>query len=449
MSTSTSPFNAVDKEHFRSAPRLVGSWRGELASISLLCRLGFGEVCSVNAPRRTTPASVGRGLCEALRVIVLLLVFGTALWGVAQVVNICLPIELPVIDEKLAHFAAHKNDYDTLFFGSSRTYRHLLPSQFDAVTAAAGVPTKSFNFGIDGMFPPEDGYVAEKLFALKPQRLKRVFIEISFFRNHWFAMDPESARALHWHDGRRLLQVAREQFTVYSHRRLSYPPQDEPAEKRRNQNWRKKLERWPSEFQKWWRFVNQPKDDFPTRVERFSVHLRLYLRRSFGVGRAGELVARYSKAFKSRLPREAAPAVQSDALGPAGDGASPTSHMARKDPEFVAEFEQLKAERLANPAPLVMLSAAHEADLSSIIALVRTIGAEPILYISPDVLPCRRYPAGEKHAALLDFTEIAKYPELFHVENRIDISHLDGAGAKLFTDAFARRFLEHENSGGW
>ena len=403
----------------------------------------------MNAPRLKTLAAAGRALRRASGATALILVFGAALWGAARVVNICLPpIELPVIDEKLAHFAAHKNDYDTLFFGSSRTYRHLLPTEFDAATAAAGVPTKSFNFGIDGMFPPEDGYVAEQLFALKPQRLKRVFIEISFFRNHWFAMDPESARALHWHDSRRLLQVAREQFTVYSPRKLTYPPKDEATRKRRNRSWRKTFERWPSEFGKWWRSVNEKKGGFPVRVEEFSVNLRLYLRRSFGIGRAGELVARYSKAFKAGVLRRAAPTVQPDALGPAGDGAIPVSHMPEKDPEFVAEFERLKAERRANPVPLLSLSTAHEADLSSIIALVRNIGAEPILYISPDVLPCRRYPAGEKHVALFDFTEVAKYPELFQTDLRIDISHMNEVGAKLFTDAFARRFLEHENGGG-
>jgi hypothetical protein len=163
----------------------------------------------------------------------------------------------------------------------------------------------------------------------------------------------------------------------------------------------------------------------------------------------GEIVASYGKAFRPRVPRPAVAATQSDALGPAGDGALPVPHKASKDPESLKMFESLKAERLADPASLQTLSPAHEEDVLSIIALVRSVGAEPILYISPEVLPCRRYPSSETRVMLFDFTDIAKYPELFRLENRIDRSHLDEAGAKLITEAFARRFVEYENGGGW
>jgi hypothetical protein len=391
-----------------------------------------------------TLAAAGRVLRRASRPTALILVFGAALWGAARVVNFCLPpIELPEIDEKLAHFAAHKDEYDTLFFGSSRTYRHLMPSLFDAATAAAGVPTKSFNFGIDGMFPPEDGYVAEQLFALKPRRLKRIFIEISFPRNHWSGMDPESKRALHWHDGRRLLYVAREEFSRYSPRTLQYPPQ---PPKSRNRSWIKPFT--PREVRKWWRAMNEKEGGFPRRIERFSVNIELFLRRSFGIGRVGELIAHHEKAFNSRLP-PAPPPQESNALGPNGDGAMPVPWFPAAEPDFLAKFARLKAARLAEPAPLRSLSKGHEADVVGMIAMARRAGVEPILYISPEVVPCRRYPEKEKRVALFDFTDIAKYPELFVVENRIDISHMKDVGAKLFTEAFARRFLEHENGGGW
>jgi hypothetical protein len=392
-----------------------------------------------------TLAATGRALRRASRPTALILVFGAALWGAARVVNFCLPpIELPVIDEKLAHFAAHKDEYDTLFFGSSRTYRHLLPAQFDAATAAAGMPTKSFNFGIDGMFPPEDGYVLEQLFALKPRNLKRIFIEISFPRNHWSGMDPESTRALHWHDGPRMLQLTSDEFRRWAPLRLAYPPQ--PNASLKPKSWRKAISDSPREFGKWWRAMNEKKDGLPGQIERFSVHVGLFFRRSLGIGRVGELVASYSKAFNPRRSRPER-LIKRTALGPNGDGAFPVQRMETSEPLFQEKFERFKAERLADPAPLRSLSKGHEADVLGMIALARRHGVKPILYISPEVIPCKRYPETETKVALFDFTEIAKYPELFNTELRIDLSHMNDVGAKLFTDAFARRFLEHEKTG--
>jgi hypothetical protein len=192
--------------------------------------------------------------------------------------------------------------------------------------------------------------------------------------------------------------------------------------------------------------MNEKEGGLPGQIGKFSVHVRLFLRRSFGIGRLGELMTRYSKAFNSRFP-SAAPPVEFDPLGPNGDGAVPVQWLSVVEPGFREKFERFKAERLADPAPLRSLSKGHEADVRGMIALARRAGVEPILFISPEVIPCRRYPETETKVALFDFTEIAKYPELFNSEYRIDISHMNNVGAKLLTDAFARRFVEHQQSG--
>lgn len=44
---------------------------------------------------------------------------------------------------------------DMFFVGSSRILRHLAPTVFDSVMAANGAPTRSFNLGLGGNFPPE------------------------------------------------------------------------------------------------------------------------------------------------------------------------------------------------------------------------------------------------------------------------------------------------------
>jgi len=40
-----------------------------------------------------------------------------------------------------------------------------MPGLFDQLTAQAGVPTRSFNFGMDGMFPPEERRHVEQAHA--------------------------------------------------------------------------------------------------------------------------------------------------------------------------------------------------------------------------------------------------------------------------------------------
>lgn len=65
------------------------------------------------------------------------------------ILNLLLPEE--VQDDRFAvrydYFQSHKNDYNTVFFGTSRTLRHLNPETFDSINRTAGLETRSFNFG--------------------------------------------------------------------------------------------------------------------------------------------------------------------------------------------------------------------------------------------------------------------------------------------------------------
>ncbi|PYL65067.1 MAG: hypothetical protein DMF20_09405 [Verrucomicrobia bacterium] len=51
------------------------------------------------------------------------------------------------VSQKFRFFAAHKDEFDTLFIGSSRIYFQISPAIFDRVTGESGLPTHSFNFG--------------------------------------------------------------------------------------------------------------------------------------------------------------------------------------------------------------------------------------------------------------------------------------------------------------
>src|SRR6266404_2822951 len=93
--------------------------------------------------------------------------------------NAILPLpEIDVLSPNLRFFLQHRDDFDTLFIGSSRIRHQISPAIFDRTMGAAGFPTRTFNFGVNAMVPPEDGYVLERLLGARPRHLKWVFIEL-------------------------------------------------------------------------------------------------------------------------------------------------------------------------------------------------------------------------------------------------------------------------------
>lgn len=68
-----------------------------------------------------------------------------------------------------------KQNFDTVFIGSSRTVGSVIPAYFDALNENT---TKSYNFGVISGLPPQTFDWCEDLIQTKPS-LKRVFFELS------------------------------------------------------------------------------------------------------------------------------------------------------------------------------------------------------------------------------------------------------------------------------
>src|SRR6185436_943991 len=103
----------------------------------------------------------------------------------------------------------HKDEFDTLFIGSSRVYFQISPAIFDRVTRESGMPTHSFNFGIGGMYLPETAYLHEQILNLKPRNLRWVFIEYDELQTKWSPENQTSRRALYWADWKRVSLLLR------------------------------------------------------------------------------------------------------------------------------------------------------------------------------------------------------------------------------------------------
>jgi hypothetical protein len=67
--------------------------------------------------------------------------------------------------------------FDTVFIGSSRFYHQIDPARFDALMAAKGTPTRSFNLGFDALGFTEAWFLAERVLADPRSRVKRLIVE--------------------------------------------------------------------------------------------------------------------------------------------------------------------------------------------------------------------------------------------------------------------------------
>src|SRR6476469_1089570 len=105
----------------------------------------------------------------------------------SALVHSLLPPMVPKgIAAKLKYFSEHKDEFDTVIVGTSQLYYSVSPKTFDATTQENGMPTRSFNFGIDGMHPPENFYVLDQILKTKPKNLKSVLLELGEVRARWF-----------------------------------------------------------------------------------------------------------------------------------------------------------------------------------------------------------------------------------------------------------------------
>ncbi|MHC4384587.1 MAG: hypothetical protein ACYS0J_17355, partial [Planctomycetota bacterium] len=93
-----------------------------------------------------------RRLVSPAAAVIHVVLFLIAFVGTCHLLGAMLP-QSPhsTVSLKLDHFAEHKDEYDTIFLGSSHVYRGIDPEAFDRETAALGFPTRSFNFGAAGM----------------------------------------------------------------------------------------------------------------------------------------------------------------------------------------------------------------------------------------------------------------------------------------------------------
>src|SRR5512136_2037149 len=140
----------------------------------------------------TCPARRVRFAAPVVNILACLAGFVAACWCIGRLAP---APAVPDVQPKLDYFSRHKTDYDTLFIGSSRFLRQVSPAVFDGTLRAAGLESRTFNFGIDGMFPPESCHLLDRIADLKPPGLKRVFFELAAMEVEVDEMQKNGVRA--------------------------------------------------------------------------------------------------------------------------------------------------------------------------------------------------------------------------------------------------------------
>jgi hypothetical protein len=301
---------------------------------------------------------------------------------------------------KLDHFRAHREEYTTLFFGSSRTHRGFVPSLFDASMKERGLETRSFNFGMPGASAVDTQHMLARVVQAAPAHVDYVFVDPERLN---VAVDTRNSRArsvIDWHEPRITWLITQ--------------------------------------------YVLERPGSTEDKVALLADHWRCCLYNVSNVGRA----LRWVDSSLGIAPNAERIAEQ---LGPALDGYAPQETAgegaggrggrigAKLLPEYLAAVERARAETLSDDPPdpgaleLYHLIESRIEQLGAVPVFV----AQPALDLSQDLVKAAQ--RGEvKH--LLRFDGPDRYPELYLPRNRFNSQHLNDDGARLFTELLAREF---------
>jgi len=319
---------------------------------------------------------------------------------------------IPEAGEKIHYLAIHGNEVDTIFIGSSRINFQVVPSLFDEELAAHASASKSFNAGIIGMRPPEQGFFLDQILRQPHGRLRWVLIELTSLEAYTPESRRGSARYVFWHDGPRMMLLGT--WMVAEWTALRGETTSAGAGQRR----------WT---------------DFLEPVSVYLTHVPPFFEKELNLGGATVLSEKLLlSASELAKQRDRWPG-----LGEHRDGWMPYSVRETMNEDERAEYQKSYEARL-QAAPVEFHDPASDAAIQAIFDAVTRAGATPIFIVPPTTSATQYYPppGQTRNMIIWSFSDPHRYPALFAAGNRVDSLHLNTAGAKQFTLALAERFLE-------
>jgi len=310
------------------------------------------------------------------------------------------PPDLGDVSDKLEWFEKHRDEYDVLFFGSSRIHQGVVASLFDRELRRLGRPIRSFNFGVAGMGSHETSALVRRVLRMEPRRLRWVVVEL----DRWSAAPrPENRfkrRIIAWHD--------------------------------------------PAETAAALRTVLLTRERPLDRIELSWSHLLHLGARSTGAGRGRDWLVALRRPESSKRP--APDYSDGQGFAPFSESAygTPSTHpFRRRFLRMIPAYRSAVARLAAANRAEVSLATYNVQAVEEQVGMIRRAAAEPVYLITPTARPTPelyRLAADGEAPRMLAFNDPERYPELFAVENRFDAEHLTTAGAERFTRLLAKRF---------
>jgi hypothetical protein len=313
-----------------------------------------------------------------------------------------IPPNLDFISPKYAYYQAHRDDYNVLFFGSSRIYNQIVPEVFDQVSQSAEIEIKSFNFGIPAQRALPGYILLRDVLKTPPKNLKWVFIETPLDKGYEPIQNARTTRSIYWHT---VPNTAIALDYILS--------SDESA-----------LE----------------------KVALVGSHVLPFLYHHMNLGR---LLNQWLPIHRFS-PTDTA--MYQQVLSQAGYYPL-TNETAPTRQDFLAnltQYEQtvddLATVKAQSAKPIAHVEQNQRQLLQSLIDAVTATGAEPIFIIPPTLEPQLELKQAHNSGQvpqLWAFNDPNRYPALYALEQRYDGEHLNDQGARLFTQMIAQTFTEH------
>lgn len=325
------------------------------------------------------------------------------------IINICTfyPVQDDRYEVRYDYLKDNLNNYNTLFFGTSRTIRHIVPSVFDSINKANGITTKGFNLGTPANKLFETYYQYDAFLRdyskMKERPVKYVFLELNPMDVLEF-QNISSRKASYWFDAN------------YAGHLVSYL-----------------------------------KDGATVKRGYFN-YFYAFLIHYFGFNYLDNPLQETSKDANVWLGENHDGYVDYD------DEIKLVTDLKQKKKlqEFRARFEEdttklikarINAEKEYAETSAAKYNAEHLKMMKDIIEKSKQYGIEVKFIIQPRLASYREIHAIKKQLPgyVIDVADPNKHRELWEVKNAFDKSHMNKKGSTIFTALLSRDFLEMEN----
>jgi hypothetical protein len=347
------------------------------------------------------------------------------------------------VRQKLEAFEQHIDEFDALFFGSSRTFRDLVPKVIDPLLETPDRPFRSFNLGLPGGWAYEVDHLLEYVLERKPERLKYVILEVQSFGPWLPEKNRFSDRTVYPHCLMHSLNAMFRSWQLFAEH-LQWI-------------WRLVREGDPAMEQQAAEAAASGAEP-PGVLDRFSLeyltlgwdHFKLYSWRlgNYGTG---------PKIFMKVTGRDGADddpyrARMAESRGYEGlDEIDPESFPSRNERRrrfernldiYFAQIEDMRANQFKEPVPL---PEHHLAMFRRQLQRLEEAGLRVVLVVPPGSMRDKEVETMRERGLLpgvLWFQDPVKYPELYAVDAHFDANHLATPGAEMFSRMFAAQAAE-------